>query len=47
MRLEAHAILSDPPKRHQDDAQGLEGVQQQDKQEDIINQRTKTKKLRS
>lgn len=37
---EAYAILSDPEKRRQYDAQGLEGIQKQYKQEDIFNRRT-------
>ena len=34
---EAYAILSDPRKRQQYDAQGFEGIKQQYKQEDIFN----------
>src|SRR5512146_3198692 len=37
---EAYAILSDPRKRQQYDAQGFEGIKQQYKQEDIFNRGT-------
>jgi len=37
---EAYAILSDPGKRQQYDAQGFEGIKQQYKQEDIFNRGT-------
>ena len=37
---EAYAILSDPKKRQQYDAQGFEGIKQQYKQEDIFNRGT-------
>lgn len=37
---EAYAILSDPDKRKQYDAQGFEGIKQQYKQEDIFNRGT-------
>jgi molecular chaperone DnaJ len=36
---EAYAILSDPEKRHQYDALGLEGIKKQYKQEDIYDRR--------